>query len=65
MQLTQDQVAREVAARLMAPLMAHSGFRYSKDYRHGTTQTKAEVYALVDTVLANRLADELQDSDKG
>lgn len=40
-------------------MMALTRFRFSKDYRHGTTRAHAAVYACCSTVLANHIADEL------
>lgn len=47
---------RSLTAALIAPAMQLTGFRFSKDYRHGTTRFHAAVYALVDTVGANHRA---------
>ncbi len=48
---------RELAARIIAPVMHLTGFRFSKAYRHGETFGHRVVYAIVSTVTANRLAD--------
>lgn len=48
---------RKIIAMLMVGRMAKSGFRFSKDYRHGVTRYHRIVYALVDTVGANQKAD--------
>lgn len=44
---------RTITALILAPFMKATGFRFSKDYRHGTTKLHAAVYRLVDTVGAN------------
>ncbi len=48
---------RTALAHLLTPIMKATGFRFSKDYRHGTTTYHATVYALCDTVSANHFAD--------
>lgn len=50
---------RNLNAQLIAPIMKLTGFRFSKEYRHaeGTLTFKGIVYALVNTVKANCLAD--------
>jgi hypothetical protein len=44
---------RTLAAFVIAPVLKLTGFRFSKDYRWGTTLRHRMVYALVDTVSAN------------
>lgn len=44
---------RTITATLAAPILKATGFRFSKDYRWGTTQRHRLVYALVNTVAAN------------
>lgn len=44
---------RNITANLIAPFLKVTGFRFSKDYRWGTTRFHRAVYALVDTVGAN------------
>ncbi len=46
-------------AHLIAPALAATGFRFSKDYRWGTTSFHRAVYGLVDTISANRSADRI------
>lgn len=48
---------RKVTARAIAPIIKRTGFRFSKDYRHGVSRYHKIVYALVDTVGANNIAD--------
>jgi hypothetical protein len=45
--------ARTTAAAILVPVMKITGFRFDKNYRHGTTRRHAMVYAWVDTVKAN------------
>lgn len=47
---------RSILAKLIAPAMKVTGFRFSKDYRRGTTVYHRAVWALVNTVEANILA---------
>ncbi len=47
---------RNATAYLIAPVLMLTGFRFSKDYRRGTTRTYRIVYALVNTITANRVA---------
>lgn len=47
---------RYILAALIAPFMRLTGFRFSKDYRHGTTRFHRAVYACIATVEANRRA---------
>lgn len=48
---------RRFVARLIAPVMRRTGFRFSKHYRWGVTLRHRAVYAVVDTVGANMRAD--------
>lgn len=59
MKLTKGLNMRNLNAQLIAPIMKLTGFRFSKEYRHaeGTLTFKGIVYALVNTVKANCLAD--------
>lgn len=50
---------RSLTARLIAPKMARTGFRFSKDYRWGATFGHRVVYALVSTIEANCRADQI------
>jgi len=50
------QKVREINAYVVLPLLLITGFRFSKDYRWGTTRFHAFIYAWVDVVLANILA---------
>lgn len=54
---TTRMIVRHLAARALAPLMRATGFRFSKNYRHGSTRFHRAVYALCSTVEANNLAD--------
>lgn len=47
---------REINAAIIAPVLKLTGFRFSKDYRWGTTRFHRIVYALVSTVSANHRA---------
>ena len=47
---------RKLNAAILAPVMKLTGFRFSKDYRHGSTLFHKAVYACVDTVGANMKA---------
>ena len=44
---------RELNAKLIAPILRLSGFRFSKDYRWGVSRFYRAVYAIVNTVEAN------------
>jgi hypothetical protein len=44
---------RKLAAAILAPAMKLSGFRFSRDYRHGLTLFHRVVYSCVDTIGAN------------
>jgi len=44
---------RTFTAALIAPALKLTGFRFSKDYRWGTTIKHRLVYRLVDVVQAN------------
>ena len=44
-------------AHMLAPILRMTGFRFSKDYRHGTTAFHRAVYAIVSTPTANLLAE--------
>ena len=56
---------RNFTAYLAAPILAASGFRFSKDYRWGTTRIHRIVYAALNTVTANYLADVLSPTARG
>ena len=47
---------RRAAGRALAPILRFTGYRFSKDFRHGATLAHRVVYALVDTVGANHAA---------
>jgi hypothetical protein len=47
---------RNQTAKLLAPIMRATGFRFSKDYRWGTTLRHRMIYRCVNTVRANILA---------
>lgn len=44
---------RNAIAAVIAPVLKLTGFRFSKDYRWGTTRFHRVVYALCNTVGAN------------
>ncbi len=48
---------RKVTAYIASPIMRITGFRFSKDYRHGKTFFHRIVYAIISTPIANSLAD--------
>lgn len=48
---------RCVSAALVGLAIRHTSFRFSKEYRHGTTRRHRIVYALCNTVAANYVAD--------
>jgi len=50
---------RQLIAKAAAVIMRHNGFRFSKDYRHGTTLRHRLVYMVIDTVTANLRAEGL------
>lgn len=47
---------RTATAYLIAPVLMATGFRFSKDYRWGTTRFHRVVYSLTNTVTANHVA---------
>jgi len=51
---------RTITATIIAPIIALAGFRFSKHYRWGTTRANRTIYALVDTIHANCLADRIR-----
>lgn len=53
------QTIRHLTALAVAPALRVTGFRFSKDYRHGSTRFHRAVYALCSTVEANGFADRL------
>lgn len=48
---------RSINARLIAPVLRLTGYRFSKRFRHGDTLWHRAVYAVVSTVEANLRAD--------
>lgn len=48
---------RNATTYIIAPALKLTGFRFSKEYRWGVTRKHRIVYALVNTIAANRLAD--------
>ena len=44
---------RNMNASLIAPLLKVTGYRFSKDYRNGTSLHHKLVYKLINTVMAN------------
>lgn len=48
---------RTTTAYLIAPVLALTGFRFSKEYRWGVTRFHRAVYACTSTVVANLVAD--------
>jgi hypothetical protein len=52
-----ERTMRDIAAYIIAPVMKKTGFRFSRLYRRGDTFCHRIVFALVNTVTANRIAD--------
>lgn len=48
---------RTLTAYLLAPVLALTGYRFSKDYRNGISSFHRLVYGLVSTPKANIVAD--------
>ncbi len=51
------ETVRNITASMLVPAMKLTGFRFSKEYRWGTTVTKRFVYRFVNTIQANLKAD--------
>ncbi len=49
-------IHRRFTARLIAPILRATGFRFSKEYRWGVTRFHRCVYFATDTIAANRRA---------
>jgi len=49
---------RSLNAKLIAPALKLTGFRFSKDYRHGVTRFHRMVFALINTIEANQRAEQ-------
>ena len=49
----QEETMRNVTAMMLVPVLKMTGFRFSKEYRWGTTRYHRTVYALVNTIKAN------------
>ncbi len=49
--------ARNCAAAICGLIMRRIAFRFSKNYRHGDNRRHRIVYALINTVAANYVAD--------
>jgi hypothetical protein len=47
---------RTITATLVAPVLKATGYRFSKNFRWGTTLGHRVVFALVNTIEANRKA---------
>lgn len=52
-------MTRTFTAAVISPILAITGFRFSKDYRWGTTPFHRAVYTVVSTVSANIFAENL------
>ena len=48
---------RQLTARIAALIMRKNGYRFSKDFRHGTTLRHRLIYHCIDTVSANLKAE--------
>jgi len=55
---------RNMTKYFLAPFLALTGFRFSKNFRYEITRFHAIVYRLVDTVGSNLLAERIRHSDK-
>lgn len=49
--------ARNACAAVVGLALRRGRFRFSRDYRHGVTRRHRLIYALVNTVAANYVAD--------
>jgi len=49
---------RNILATIISPILKITGFRFSKDYRWGTTRYHRMMFAIVSTVDANLKADQ-------
>lgn len=50
---TNTEATMNAINMILVPMMKLTGFRFSKEYRWGTTPFKAFVYRHIDTVAAN------------
>ena len=50
---TEFKAKRQILGQFLTPFLRLTGFRFSKEYRHGTTRWHRFVYRHVDTVGAN------------
>jgi hypothetical protein len=55
--MTLHYAVRLITAWILSRFMKHTGFRFSKHYRWGTTWYHRFVYSCVSTVAANYYAD--------
>lgn len=55
---------RKTTASMVSPIMAITGFRFSRAYRHEATRFHSIVYRFVDTVAANYTADDIETESK-
>ena len=53
---------RTLTARALAPILAATGYRFSKSFRRGDTLGHRIVYRLVDTVGANLRASDIRET---
>ena len=54
---------RMMTAAMVSPILRLTGYRFSKNFRHGVTYGHRSVYAMVDTVHANLWAGMEPDPD--
>lgn len=47
---------RNLTAKIIAPVLKITGFRFSKEYRWGVSRFHRAIYTVVNTVRANQLA---------
>ena len=52
-------IRNDILPSIIAPVMALTGFRFSKAFRQGATRLHRIVYRCVSTVIANVKADEI------
>lgn len=57
------RIIRKALAYLISPALVMTGFRFSKDYRWGVSRLHRAVYAVVDTVGANWIANKWRSPD--
>ena len=51
---------KNIITHTVVPMLVITGFRFSKDYRHGITRFNRIVYFMINTPQANILADKIK-----